>query len=730
MSSKKTFIFIAFTAAVLMAFGFQNSSEHKVLFEKAKFTMETKGDLKGAIKLFEEIIQKYPDQRDYAAKSQLYIGFCYEKLGLKEAKQAQKAFQKVVANYPGQVEAVRLAKEKLSFILKAQTGADRNDKQFRMRKLWENLDVRMNNLSSVSPDGRYIAFTDRHGGDIAVLDLFTKKRTRFTDNFSIFGDVEKLSATERMSLIKKMKYASGSIWAPDGQKIAYGWSSLGIPGEGGCDLCIIPLTNPEPRVLLHSEEFPFLYPLDWTSDGNHILAAFLKRDMTGQFALVKVADGSIRMIKQLERPLNPLDSALLLPDEKHIVYDLHQEKDSSERDIFLYSLEEGKDIKLVEHPANDFILDLSPNGKKLFFASNRRGSLDSWIVGIEGGHLQGDPLLVQKELGGINPLGFDKSGSFYYVKDNWTSNIYTATYDRQKAKLKTSPEKATQKYEGSNLYPAWSPDGKSLAYMSSRLFGSEYVWFLCIKSEGADGQKEFRLELNDVEPIKWSPDGESILVVGESSFSHPGIYEIDALTGESKELKTFDPDFHWVSWASWSPDKRKLYYTIQKHDESLEKLPFTLKVYDIESGQEQELKSGCFHMSLSPDGDWLSFERRNLETLLNSLYVMPSSGGESRKILTLGEKETFLTSTWAADGKGLVFAKYKDDVNKCSLWQISLDEEKPQKLGLEMKRLNYLSLHPDGQRMAFCSSTLSVDIWVMENFLPGTKTRKESKSRQ
>ncbi|GAH60379.1 unnamed protein product, partial [marine sediment metagenome] len=268
---------------------------------------------------------KYPDEREYAAKSQLYIGLCYEKLGLKEAKQAQKAFQKVIDNYPGQVEAVKVAKEKLSFILKAQAGLDKGDRQFRMRKLWGSVDVAAQNLCAISPDGRYIAFIDRHGGDIAVFDLDTKKRTRFTDNFSIFGDVEKLSATERMSLIKKMKYASGSIWAPDGQKIAYGWSSLGFPGEGGCDLCIIPLTKPKPSVLLHSEEFPFLYPLDWTSDGNHILAAFLKRDMTGQFALVKVADGSIRMLKQLERPLNPLDNALLLPDEKHIVYDFSQE---------------------------------------------------------------------------------------------------------------------------------------------------------------------------------------------------------------------------------------------------------------------------------------------------------------------------------------------------------------------------------------------------------------------
>jgi len=72
MNREKAFIpmIIMFAALIFMAFGSQNSSDHKVLFEKAKFTMETKGDLKGAIDLFEELIGKYPDQREHAAKSQ------------------------------------------------------------------------------------------------------------------------------------------------------------------------------------------------------------------------------------------------------------------------------------------------------------------------------------------------------------------------------------------------------------------------------------------------------------------------------------------------------------------------------------------------------------------------------------------------------------------------------------------------------------------------------------
>ena len=38
-------IAIGLAVAVCAASAIQNSSQHKVLFEKAKFTMETKGDL-------------------------------------------------------------------------------------------------------------------------------------------------------------------------------------------------------------------------------------------------------------------------------------------------------------------------------------------------------------------------------------------------------------------------------------------------------------------------------------------------------------------------------------------------------------------------------------------------------------------------------------------------------------------------------------------------------------
>ncbi len=103
MNHKRILFIIVFIAVLLTTAISQTSPEYKILFEKAKFTMETKGDMNGAINLFNDIIKKYPKEREYSAKSQLYIGLCYEKLG---ADEARKAYELVVSEYNDQSDIV------------------------------------------------------------------------------------------------------------------------------------------------------------------------------------------------------------------------------------------------------------------------------------------------------------------------------------------------------------------------------------------------------------------------------------------------------------------------------------------------------------------------------------------------------------------------------------------------------------------------------------------------
>lgn len=723
---KRFSLLVALLMFLSLSFGNFSIQKDYDLFQKALTKERAEGKLEEAIVLYQKVIQETSD-KSLAAKAQLRIGICFEKLGLKKAKLAQKAFQKVIDNYPAQKETVKLAREKLSSLLRAQTIIKTGGDVFRIQKIWDNIDVRLGNLSSVSPDGRYISFTDRNGGDLSILDLTTKKRRRLTDNFSRYKDLEKelkkLSSKEKMSLIQKMKFAIDSKWSHDGTKVVYGWACT----SGGGDLRIVRLDGSQPHVLLRNEEFAFLSPLDWSSDGKHILAAFFKKDMTGQIALIKVADGSVRAVKKFDVPVQNQGKCIFLPDDQYMIYDMAQDKDSPKRDIFLHSLHEGKEIKLVEHPADDFILGLSPDGKKLLFASERRGTLDAWVSGIEGGRSQGEPELIKKDLGDIGPIGFDRKGSFYYGTRNWVSDVYTATLDTEKAIVHPPPVKATMSFEGTNLCPAWSPDGKFLAFLSRRHLASGYDWFLRIQSIDAGKERELSMpDLKNLRPtICWSPDGRSIVATGSDDSGREGIYEIDVNSGNLHMLKTFGSDTMKVRWPTWSLDKKKLFFKIQDNEKS-KGIWSRLMVYDSVSGQVKELfqeKSWPTLMALSPNGQWLAFQTLDLDTLLRSLNVMPSAGGEPRKILTLGEGELISTIAWMPDGESLLFAK-NNNQKKNSLWQISREGAQPQKLGLEMQRQPMLSIHPDGQRIAFCSSQLSITLWVMENFLPDLKDKK------
>jgi len=100
---------------MVVAFSFGNvmlQNGHD-LFQKALAKERAEGNLEEAIALYQKVIEQSKDKA-LSAKAQLRIGICYEILGKQEAK---KAYQKVIDNYPNQLETVKAAREKLSILL-------------------------------------------------------------------------------------------------------------------------------------------------------------------------------------------------------------------------------------------------------------------------------------------------------------------------------------------------------------------------------------------------------------------------------------------------------------------------------------------------------------------------------------------------------------------------------------------------------------------------------------
>lgn len=79
-------------ALVLLVLSFASSAPQNGydLFQKALAKERGEGNLEEAIALYQKVIKETKDE-SLAAKAQLRVGICLEKLGQKKAKEAQKA---------------------------------------------------------------------------------------------------------------------------------------------------------------------------------------------------------------------------------------------------------------------------------------------------------------------------------------------------------------------------------------------------------------------------------------------------------------------------------------------------------------------------------------------------------------------------------------------------------------------------------------------------------------
>ncbi len=126
-------------------------------------------------------------------------------------------------------------------------------------------------------------------------------------------------------------------------------------------------------------------------------------------------------------------------------------------------------------------------------------------------------------------------------------------------------------------------------------------------------------------------------------------------------------------------------------------------------------------MAVSPDGQQLAFVWSTLTS--RALKVIPTTtGGETRELLRVQSPERLFQPAWMPDGGHLLFGKGRLQGQEPTLeiWRISAEGGEPQYLGLAMEGLLLygLSIHPDGQRIAFTAGRdLGSQTWVMENLL-------------
>ena len=709
---KTKFIMSVMIAAILaLALSGASQQSTEQLYKSGLYEEEVGGNLQKAIGIYQDLLKRFPDNREIAAMAQLHIGLCHQKLGTKEA---EKAFQKVIDNYPEQSEAVREAKEKLSLLLGSRSLLKTGGAEFSLRQVWSGSGV--DTLGAVSPDGRYLSFVDWETGDLAIRELATGTNRRLTN---------------KGSWTQSPEFALFSKWSPDSRRIVYQWYNK----DEIYELRIIDVKDTTPRVLYRTlEKMEYVHPFDWSPDGKSVLAGFFrvensKAEEITQLGLISIDEGSVRIIKtQFEihsatpRPWGFVFS----PDGKYIAYDISQEDQAYEkRDIFLLSTDGNIETRLIEHPAADSVIAWTPDGEGLLFNSDRTGTQDVWLIRVAEGRPLGNPLLVKAGVGSIWPMGITSRGALFYGLQGGGSDVYEVSVDARTGKISSPAKKAVLLNEGHNAYPDYSPDGKHLAYIFTASMPTiQARQVLGILSLETGRVRELHPDLATFNYPQWAPDGRAVSVEGTGKDGRPGIFRVDIQTSVVVPIVQIDKGTEIYSHR-WSKDGKAIFYSTGDRAGKAG----SIFVHNFESGQEERISgspSDANWIDISPDGKWLALLNREKQRVLS---IMPTAGGDPREIYSYEQGGNFvITPAWSADGRYIYIFKKQDDLgNMWDLYRVSVDGGEAQKIDLSMARFRHFSVHPDGQRIAFSSMGTNPEqsqVWVMENFLPTDKVKK------
>lgn len=569
------------------------------------------------------------------------------------------------------------------------------------KRVWSGLvDV----LGAPSPDGRFLSFVHWPSGNLAIRDLARDESRQVTNE----GTWDNPSS-----------YAYYSIWSPDGRKIAYTWFN-----KDKAELRLVGLEGGPPTVLYRDAEAETVRPHSWSSDGKAILALLRKSDGANQIVLVSVPDGFVRVLKSLDWRY-PIKMSLS-PDGKYVVYDFPPSEDSQQRDIFLLDTDGGREIPLVRHPGTDYGPLWAPDGKSIVFASDRSGSLSAWSEAVVEGKPVGPPQLIKQNMDRLLPMGFSREGVLYYahvVFEN-SGDVYLVPLEPATHTASVAPEKAVQRFEGWNTSPAWSLDGKYIAYVSQRgpLPYGVGTAALVIRNVATGEERELwpkleRLVAHRHSGPRWSPDGKSVLITGRDPKGRFDLFLVDVQSAKVTPLGVSQPDSGRVEFPSWSPDGKRFYYIRRNRG---------IFVRDLGTGKDKDFYPGHAHNpAVSPDGKLVAF------TDDKTVFVEPAEGGTPRALARVGEAEMIGETNglvWSPDGKHLFFVKGKpaEGYGSAQLWQVSIEGDEARPAGIALYALRDLAMHPRELRIAFTAgaSGQKAEVWTMENFLPSLKAAK------
>jgi len=223
-------------------------------------------------------------------------------------------------------------------------------------------------------------------------------------------------------------------------------------------------------------------------------------------------------------------------------------------------------------------------------------------------------------------------------------------------------------WNGEDLWPALSPDGSKITYVSIRN-NQQTLWVM-----NSNGSNPIQLPyVGNVQSPTWSPDGSQITFQGDSV----DWWEIWAINADGSNPRRLTTHAGASGAPDWSPDEQKIIYTNEPsamvHD-----------LYTINSngtGQSLLISASATGFSnhrpaWSPDGTKIATIHYPVGSFgPYDLWLMNANGSNGQVLVQGIDSPNVNHIAWSADGNSLVFAKsgqiWRVQMNGSNLIQIT-----------------------------------------------------------
>ncbi len=461
---------------------------------------------------------------------------------------------------------------------------------------------------TLSPDGRLVAFMRREGAGSAIFVAPTAGGASRRVAIDEPGDPARFDGFPR--------------WSPDGRQIAFlrqvrsaVWTVRVIPADGGVSRGL---------VTIHTAS------VSWMPDARTLVV--LDRHAQGQpYAAYRVEVGTGARVEQLTHPPDGSFGdwqCAVSPDGWELA--LVRRRTEHQADVWVVDLRTRSERRLTSGMRGIEGIGWSPDARFVVFSALDGANTVLWqvssrpaggeqprpIPGTEGGR---SPSASRTTAGGPAALAYVRLSTIARIW-RWDPGV-----DAPRALMESGTR---------DEQPALSPDGKQLAFVSSRT-GAPELWV-----RAAEGGEPRRLTFAGarVATPRWSPDGTRLVYTAWAG-DNPDIYTVRADGTAGSWRLTFEQSDD--ANPSWSNDGRSVYFRSDRDG-----LPRIWRI-GADGGAAAAVTRGEGSEALeSADGTQVLFVRnRNVP----GLWAVPVRGG-AETLVQSGVWEGY----WAVTREGLV----------------------------------------------------------------------------